>query len=355
MCIRDSITSVAPVTTVFTEPVRTVSLTSTPSATAQAMPVLLDIKKEIQGNDGKWYDGEKNDPAAPINRGEKMVVRYTVTNTGKVDLKGVGITDDVLSIEGGTEEDKAALKTALNDQLGSTFDLAAGESTVVTATVNAPKGAHVNRATATAKPVVLPSTSIPRVVVTPVVNNGTTVIGTTVSERPVVQTTVTPPTPTNQAKSTPTNVVPPASPEFKVQKTREQAGNLSLTRNADGKYAYTAEYTIRVTNSGTVDGTHAQVWDAPVRGVGFSVDTVQVDGTTVDPQSGRYLISNGADVKAGEFKEYKVVVSGTVTDEAANALPAAVGQCDAVTPENPGAGSGLVNTCLLYTSDAADE
>lgn len=49
----------------------------------------------------------------------------------------------------------------------------------------------------------------------------------------------------------------------------------------------------------------------------------------------------------GEYKDYRVVVNGTVTDQAANALPAAVGQCDAVTPQNPGAGSGLVNVVTM--------
>ena len=57
----------------------------------------------------------------------------------------------------------------------------------------------------------------------------------------------------------------------------------------------------------------------------------------------------------GEYKDYQVVVAGTLSDESANALPAAVGQCDAVTPQNPGAGSGLVNTVQMAgDSDGPD-
>ena len=342
-------TTVPNVTTVpeTTVPERVVTPTTTPSDDASSTPVNLSILKEIRAKDtDQWLDAEAGQPAAVVTPGQDMQIRYTVTNTGKVKLTGIDIVDQVTSIEGSTTAERQALTDALNEVLeteGRGFELAPGEKKEVIVTVKAPKGAHVNVAKATAPEVPVTETVTKTV---PGTTNATTTVQPK-TETTVVQTTVTPPTPTNQAKSTPTNVAPPATPEFKVQKTREQAGNLSLTRNADGKYAYTAEYTIRVTNSGTVDGTHAQVWDAPVRGVGFSVDTVTVDGTTVDPQSGRYLISDGADLKAGEFKEYKVVVSGTVTDEAANALPAAVGQCDAVTPENPGAGSGLVNTVSM--------
>ena len=346
-------TRVTPVTTESSPRKQTFALTTTPSATAQATPVNLAIKKEIQGSDGQWYDGEANDPAAPVAPGEDMIVRYIVTNSGKVDLTEVSIVDNVTSLEGG---DAQSLTDQLNGKLSQVKPvptLKAGATTTVSVTVPAPASAHVNVAKATAPGVTLPATTVPAVTVPPVTKTNTTVPGSVVPETVVPETVVTPPTPSNQAKSTPTTVAPSVQqdPEFKVQKTRAKAGNLSLTRNADGNYAYSAEYTIRVTNSGAVDGTHAQVWDAPIRGVGFTVDTVTVDGTGVEPQSGRYLISNGAEVKAGEAKDYKVVVSGTVTEAAANALPAAVGQCEAVTPENPGAGSGLVNTVSM-TGDA---
>jgi len=342
-------TTIPNVTTVpeTTVPERVVTPTTTPSDDASSTPVNLSILKEIRAKDtDEWLDAEAGQPAAVVTPGQNMQIRYTVTNTGKVKLTGIDIVDQVTSIEGSTTAERQALTDALNEALetgGRGFELAPGAKKEVIVTVTAPKGAHVNMAKATAPAVPVTETVTKTI---PGTTNATTTVQPK-TETTVVQTTVTPPTPTNEARSTPTSIAPPATPEFKVQKTRAQAGNLNLTRNADGKYAYTAEYTIRVTNSGTVDGTHAQVWDAPVRGVGFSVDTVTVDGTAVNPQSGRYLISDGAELKAGEAKDYKVVVSGTVTEAAANALPAAVGQCDAVTPENPGTGSGLVNTVSM--------
>ena len=128
-----------------------------------------------------------------------------------------------------------------------------------------------------------------------------------------------------------------------MEKLGNQAG-IELKRNEDGQYGYSAEYIIRVRNTGPIAGQHAKIFDVPVRGVGFDIANVTVDGTEVKPDSGRYLISDKAELAVGEYTDYQVVVEGTVTDAAANALPAAVGQCDAVTPENPGAGAGLVNT-----------
>ena len=281
-----------------------------------------------------------------------MRIRYTVTNTGTLTVKGIDIVDEVTTLEGADAAAKQALTDALNTALkaeGRGFTLRPNESKTVEISVDAPLTGHVNVAKVTAPAVTtLPGSTIPGTTVPGTEKNGTTIPGTTAPEITVPPKTVTPNTPSNTAQATPTTSLPPVQdPQFVVEKFRAQAGNINLERNAEGKYAYSAEYVIRVRNSGAVDGTHAQIWDAPVRGVGFTVDTVTVDGTEINPQSGRYLVADATELKANQYRDYRVVVSGTVTDEAANALPAAVGQCEAVTPENPGAGSGLVNQVAM--------
>nr|WP_274707548.1 hypothetical protein [Corynebacterium lehmanniae] len=350
-----------PETTVSAPRPQTIEITSYPSATARATPAQLDIVKDIVGKDGETYPGDEPAPStpegvtgdttapAPVEPGKDMVIVYTVSNTGKVDLTNVSIADQVLSIEG-EEGDPAnsSLQSAINEALktaGPIPTLKAGASTPVSITVPAPAGAHVNEAKATAPGVTLPATTIPGTTITPVPGSPVTIPSTVVPE-----TVVTPNTPSNQARSTPTtSSVPPAvvvDPEFSLEKIGNQPV-VNLERREDGQYGYTAEYTIRVRNTSMADGTHAEIWDAPLRGVGFAIDNVTVDGTEVDPQSGRYLISEEAALGANQFKDFQVVVTGTVTDEAANALPVAAGQCEAVTPENPGAGSGLTNVVTM--------
>ncbi|MHA5281919.1 DUF6923 family protein [Corynebacterium sp. CQ3829_602738] len=345
-------TTIPNVTTVpeTTVPERVVTPTTTPSDDASSTPVNLSILKEIRAKDtDPWLDAEAGQPAAVVTPGQDMQIRYTVTNTGKVKLTGIDIVDQVTSIEGSTTAERQALTDALNEALvteGRGFELAPGEEKEVIVTVKAPKGAHVNVAKATAPEVPVTETVTKTV---PGTTNATTTVQPQ-TETTVVQTTVTPPTPTNEARSTPTtSEVPPAvvpDPQFAVEKLNNQTG-ISLDRSENGQYGYSAEYTIRVRNTGPIAGQHAKVWDVPVRGVGFDITSVTVDDAEVKPDSGRYLISNEAELAVGEYKDYRVVVNGTVTDQAANALPAAVGQCDAVTPQNPGAGSGLVNVVTM--------
>lgn len=358
-----------PVTTISSPRPQTVEITSTPAATATATPVRLDIVKDIIGKDGATYAGDA--PAtttpegvtgdttapAPVEPGKDMVIVYTVTNNGKIDLTDVSIADEVLGVEG-DQDDKR--KSALQDEIDAALKTAgviptlkAGESKPVTVTVTAPEGAHVNEAKATAPGVTQPETVIPGTTTTPVPGSPVTIPPTSVPA-----TVVTPNTPSNQARSTPTTSVtpPPApvDPQFAVEKLGNQSG-ISLERNEDGNYAYSASYTVRVRNTGTVAGEHAKVEDVPVRGVGFDIDSVTVDGAEVKPNSGRYLITDGAELGVGEYKDYEVVVAGTMSDKSADALPAAVGQCDAVTSQNPGAGSGLVNTVQMAgDSDGPD-
>jgi len=349
-----------------TVPERTVSPTTTPSDDARSNVVKLELLKDIWSNDtNNWKTADKVDEAADaavVDANGKMRIRYTVKNTGSLPVSGIGIVDEVTELTKGTDEDKQALTDAINAELekyGKDFTLQPGKSRAVEITVDAPKQRHINVAKVTAPPVTtLPGSTIPGTTVM-TTTNGSTVPVTTVTPRVVEPSTVTPNTPSNTAHATPTSsttpVVPvPVDPQFAVEKLGNQSG-ISLERNKDGKYGYSAEYTIRVRNTGQVAGEHAKVWDVPVRGVGFDIANVTVDGTEVKPNSGRYLISDKAELAVGEYKDYRVVVNGTLADKAADALPAAVGQCDAVTPQNPGAGSGLVNTVeMVGDSDGPD-
>ena len=332
----------------------TVVTVTAPPDDAASDSVNLEILKDIFSlADEKWHAADKAEDAAVVDANGKMRVRYTVTNTGSVALSGVDIVDNVTRLD---EGDKQALTGALNDALkaeGRGFDLKPDEKKVVEITVNAPKGYHVNEASATA-PAVTTTETFERTLppTTDETTTRTAPVVTTVTE----SVEVTPPTPTNIAQATPTtsDVPAPVEPQFAVEKLGNQSG-ISLERNEDGRYAYSASYTVRVRNTGTVAGTHAKVQDVPVRGVGFDISSVNVDGAEVAPNSGTYLISDGAELGVGEYKDYQVVVAGTLSDESANALPAAVGQCDAVTPQNPGAGSGLVNTVQMAgDSDGPD-
>ena len=339
-----------------TVPEREVTPTTTPSDDARSNVVKLELLKDIWSNDtNNWKTADKVDEAADaavVDANGKMRIRYTVKNTGSLPVSGIGIVDEVTELTKGTDEDKQALTDAINAELekyGKDFTLQPGKSRAVEITVDAPKQRHINVAKVTAPPVTtLPGSTIPGTTVM-TTTNGSTVPVTTVTPRVVEPSTVTPNTPSNTAHATPTSstttpVVPePVKPQFAVEKLGNQSG-ITLERNKDGKYGYSAEYTIRVRNTGQVAGEHAKVWDVPVRGVGFDIANVTVDGTEVKPNSGRYLISDKAELAVGEYKDYQVVVNGTLADKAADALPAAVGQCEAVTPGNPGAGSGLVNT-----------
>ena len=350
-----------------TVPEREVTPTTTPSDDARSNVVKLELLKDIWSNDtNNWKTADNVDEAADaavVDANGKMRIRYTVKNTGSLPVSGIGIVDEVTELTKGTDADKQALTDAINAELqkyGEDFTLQPGKSRAVEITVDAPEQRHINVAKVTAPPVTtLPGSTIPGTTVM-TTTNGSTVPVTTVTPRVVEPSTVTPNTPSNTAHATPTSstttpVVPdPVDPQFAVEKLGNQSG-ITLERNKDGKYGYSAEYTIRVRNTGQVAGEHAKVWDVPVRGVGFDIANVTVDGTEAKPNSGRYLISDKAELAVGEYKDYQVVVNGTLADKAADALPAAVGQCEAVTPGNPGAGSGLVNTVeMAGDSDGPD-
>ena len=358
-----------------TRPSRVITPTTTPSDDARSDNLGIAIEKDIFSEATGEYVPADNpkDPAdaAIVAGGGKMKIRYKLTNTGSVNLTVTNILDEVTEYEGGdttalTEEIKGQIKAyfdALPD--GIILEPGEGKAQYIEIEVNSPAGHHVNvarpevPALTTTRTVVNP---VPGKTVEPSEENGTTVPGTTIPPSFETETTVVetaPVTPSNTAHATPTSsttpvVQEPVKPQFAVEKLGNQSG-ISLERNKDGKYGYSAEYTIRVRNTGQVAGEHAKVWDVPVRGVGFDIANVTVDGAEVKPNSGRYLISDKAELAVGEYKDYQVVVNGTLADKAADALPAAVGQCEAVTPGNPGAGSGLVNTVQMAgDSDGPD-
>ena len=349
-----------------TRPSRVITPTTTPSDDARSDELGIAIEKDIfSAATGDYVPADKpEDPAdAAVVAGEKMQIRYKLTNTGSVNLTVTNILDEVTEYEGGdttalTEEIKGQIKAyfdALPD--GIILEPGEGKAQYIEIEVNSPAGHHVNvarpevPALTTTRTVVNP---VPGKTVEPSEENGTTVPGTTIPPSFETETTVVetaPVTPSNTAHATPTSsttpVVPePVKPQFAVEKLGNQSG-ISLERDDNGNYGYSASYTVRVRNTGTVAGEHAKVEDVPVRGVGFDIDSVTVDGAEVKPNSGRYLITDGAELGAGEYKDYEVVVAGTMSDKSADALPAAVGQCDAVTSQNPGAGSGLVNTVQM--------
>ena len=336
-----------------TVPERVVTQTTTPSDDARSDSLQLEILKDIFSlKDNKWHAADTEDDAAVVDANGQMRVRYTVTNTGSVTLGGIDIVDNVTRLD---EGDQQALTDALNAALeaeGRGFTLKPGEKKVVEITVDAPKGYHVNEAIATAPAVPTTQTQVSSV---PGTTDATTTVPGSLTTT-VVTTEKTPNVPTNTAQATPTTSAttppPPVTetttapaperPQFAVEKLAARAGNVELTRNDEGSYNYSNEYVIRVRNSGLVAGEHATIWDVPLRGAGFTVNEVTVDEKAVDVKNGRYKVADAAELKPGKYKDYKVTVTGTLAEAAANNLPEAVGQCTAE-GANPGADSGLVN------------
>ena len=145
-------------------------------------------------------------------------------------------------------------------------------------------------------------------------------------------------------------------PQFSVKK--EADGDApKLTWDADkGAFVFTRTYKVTVTNTGEVKATSSKVFDAPILGEGTEVTELKVDGDVVAPgEDGRYLISEGVELEAGGTKEFTVVLSGTMTAQAAAELPADnTGVCEALDPSKPTAVQGIVNTVSMR-GDSDDE
>ena len=145
-------------------------------------------------------------------------------------------------------------------------------------------------------------------------------------------------------------------PQFAVKKEADgDAPKLTLD-TGKGAFAFTRAYKVTVTNIGEVKATSSQVFDTPILGEGTEVTELKVDGDVVAPgEDGRYLISEGVELEAGGTKEFTVVLSGTMTAQAAAELPADnTGVCEALDPSKPTAVQGIVNTVSMR-GDSDDE
>ena len=185
-----------------TVPGTVVTVTAPPDDASSDSPQLA-ILKEIKAGDedeDAWRDAEEAADALPVAPGADMQLRYTVTNTGSVDLAGIDVVDSVTRLDDG---DADAFAELINQQLaaeGRGFALAPGESKAIVITVAAPEGYHVNEAIATAPPVTATETVVTSV-------PGTTDATTTVPGAVTTETTVVervPNTPVDKAQSTPT-------------------------------------------------------------------------------------------------------------------------------------------------------
>lgn len=116
--------------------------------------------------------------------------------------------------------------------------------------------------------------------------------------------------------------LPPATFEVKKEAEKEK-----ITISDDNKY--TANYKISVTNtSKTTDSTTSEVLDTPNFPEGFNIDTFSSNGKTIKPDdNGKYKISDGVVLKAGETKTFDIKIDGTTDNPTEEALTAA-GKCD---------------------------
>ena len=220
---------------------------TTPSDPGRANDPQVAITKLINGE-----DANEPESAATVAAGAPMTISYVVSNPGNVDLKGVNVVDEV------DGEDNAALQTEINEALKGVdpFNLAAGESTTVTAVVDAPEGAHKNVARPTVPPVTIPGTTVPDSTVP-----GTTVPGTS-NETTTVPGTTRPDTtvPGTTVSSTVVTVTTPSDPGHSKPEPKAGLEVKKFINGRDDNALVTAgedmEITYRVTNTGetTIDG-----------------------------------------------------------------------------------------------------
>ena len=280
----------------------------------------LSIKKYINGHDAQDTDTTDWPEIFP---GKTVEIKYVVKNTGTGKVTDIKLTDLV-----GEGEKASKIQGLINAQLKDVapFDLEGGAEEPISIQIELPEDigsdSYEHRNSATAEGNFDPNNQE-----FPTFNGGDGEVG----YDPFPQTV-----PARKVKSDPDEAnayfrsTPPVveNPQFAVEKLSNQSA-INLERNEDGKYAYSAEYTIIVRNDGKGDGEHAAIYDVPLRGVGFELNSVKVDGQDAQLQNGRYKIADGAALAAGESKQYTVTVAGTISDAAANNLPAAYGQCKA--------------------------
>ena len=145
-------------------------------------------------------------------------------------------------------------------------------------------------------------------------------------------------------------------PQFSVKKEANGA-KPELTWDAgENAFVFTRTYKVTVTNTGEIEATSSKVFDKPILGEGTELTELKVNGTGVKAgEDGRYLISDGVVLEAGKTQDFTVVLSGTMTADAAAKLPADnSGVCEALDPSKPTAVKGIVNTVSMR-GDSDDE
>ena len=142
--------------------------------------------------------------------------------------------------------------------------------------------------------------------------------------------------------------VPRQDPVFVVDK-QTQDGNVVVTWDEEqGKFTFKREYSVTVKNTGVAPGNSGVVYDQPVLREGLEITSFTTDGgqaLTADDE-GRYVLSEGVDLAPGDEQVFKVSITGTVTRDVVEALPATEDQCKAA-KDDPSAATGLVNTAML--------
>ena len=304
----------------------------------------LSLKKYINGDDAQKA------PGVAVDTDGTMDIKYVVTNTGEVDLTGVKVTDKVTVAADDTA--KSDMQKAIDAELAKVepFDLKAGESKDVVITVNTPNNAeeqHTDVAVADGKTVETPGSNVDPD--TPVKSNDDPGNAHTPKkpEEPTPTPTPTPPgetPPPGEPTPTPTPEPEPEKPEFAVKKDA-----VDKVAQLDGEGNWKVSYRVTVSNVGSVDGRSAAVVDEPNVPAGFTVTDIQADGKSVG--TGKFTLSDGVDLKAGESKSFTVVVSGTADVDAVDWSVAGV--CDTDGAGDPS--KGLFNKVTMdRDSDGPD-
>ncbi|WP_460743782.1 DUF7507 domain-containing protein [Mariniluteicoccus endophyticus] len=259
---------------------------------------------------GKTTDGQDSDanalPGVTVVAGSPMTISFKVTNTGNQTLAPVVVTDNRVA---------AGSITCPAPATGNTIrSLAPGETVVCTATLTAPTGGfHTNLAHVEGTPPKNPDGSQPP----------------------------------NVTSENPANA---SVPGFAVEKSTTQPP-LAL---APGQTSVTRTYTIKVTNTGTVEATSPAVTDKPSVPAGFILRGATVGGATatVNP-GGTFQVSPGVKLAPGASQEFTVVVTYDV-DQAAVSSWNDLATCEAGTgASNPA--KGLYNLVTMSgDSDGED-
>ncbi|WP_022868871.1 LPXTG cell wall anchor domain-containing protein [Schaalia vaccimaxillae] len=143
-------------------------------------------------------------------------------------------------------------------------------------------------------------------------------------------------TPSDDPNTPPTPTTPPTPVEdeddyhaktsgFKVAKSTQDGGD-SITEA--GKTTLTKTYTLTVTNTGAGQGKSAPVYDTPIAPEGVTVQSVTIDGKTVEStfyttttgvRDEGYLVSEGVILDAGQSQDFTVQITYLLDADKVNA------------------------------------